>query len=61
MTKSDKAPERIELSTPGLQDQCSSHWAMEPLSVVAEHQTHNEVSVYENTRLVNISHIQSAQ
>ena len=22
-------PERIELSTPGLQDQCSSHWAME--------------------------------
>ena len=22
-------PERIELSTPGLQDQCSNHWAME--------------------------------
>ena len=22
-------PVRIELTTPGLQDQCSSHWAME--------------------------------
>ncbi len=26
-----KPPVRIELTTPGLQDQCSSHWAMEAL------------------------------
>ena len=24
-----KPPVRIELTTPGLQDQCSNHWAME--------------------------------
>ena len=29
-------PERIELSTPGLQDQCSNHWAMEASSLQPE-------------------------
>ena len=28
-TKNSKPPGRIELPTPGLQDQCSNHWAME--------------------------------
>ena len=27
--KKEKPPERFELSTPGLQDQCSNRWAME--------------------------------
>ena len=29
-------PVRIELTTPGLQDQCSSHWAMEAHMVECE-------------------------
>ena len=29
-----KPPVRIELTTPGLQDQCSNHWAMEALDGV---------------------------
>ena len=30
-----KPPARIELATPGLQDQCSSHWAMEACRLVS--------------------------
>ena len=33
-SKSAEPPVRIELTTPGLQDQCSSHWAMEACFLV---------------------------
>ena len=32
----NKPPVRIELTTPGLQDQCSNHWAMEALYEISK-------------------------
>ena len=49
--KINKAPGGIEPPTPGLQDQCSSHWAMEPVinlpnvfiifKIISDHQYSN--------------------